>query len=41
MTGSWPFAQIDHLDGNRSNNCFNNLRQATHGQNAMNYSRTI
>lgn len=35
-TGSWPVDQIDHKDGDRGNNKFSNLRQATHSQNSMN-----
>ena len=30
MTGSWPVNQIDHIDRNRINNIFNNLRDTTH-----------
>jgi len=36
MTGKWPVAEIDHRDKIRSNNKFNNLRQATHSQNHCN-----
>lgn len=36
MTGSWPKAEIDHIDGNRSNNRWDNLREATVQQNRMN-----
>lgn len=35
MTGEWP-KQIDHADGDRSNNRFANLRRATHIQNILN-----
>lgn len=36
MTGSWPDEQIDHIDGDRSNNRFVNLRPVTIQQNRMN-----
>ena len=36
VTGENPSLQIDHIDGNRSNNRAANLRQATHGQNMHN-----
>lgn len=36
MTGNWPESGIDHKDGDRSNNAFNNLREATHEQNSAN-----
>lgn len=34
--GSWPEHEIDHIDGNRSNNAISNLRPATHTQNQWN-----
>lgn len=37
MTGQWPKNQIDHKDGVRSNNAWNNLREATHKQNMENF----
>lgn len=35
-TGAWPDGEVDHWDGNRSNNAFGNLRDATHQQNSFN-----
>lgn len=34
--GRWPDDQIDHIDGNRSNNVPSNLREATRHQNKRN-----
>lgn len=36
VTGEWPSADIDHKDGDRSNNAFQNLREATNQKNAQN-----
>lgn len=36
VTGQWPFADIDHIDGVRSNNAFSNLREASRAQNKQN-----
>ena len=36
MTGSWPVAEVDHRDLNRSNGRWNNLRQSDYSQNKMN-----
>ena len=36
VSGSWPKDEIDHEDGNPSNNAFVNLREATRSQNAAN-----
>ncbi|SHI79436.1 HNH endonuclease [Aureimonas altamirensis DSM 21988] len=43
MTGSDPVAEIDHRDGDRSNNMWANLREASHYDNMCNsgaYSKT-
>lgn len=36
MIGEWPKNKIDHIDGDRSNNAFANLREATDAVNAQN-----
>ena len=36
MTGKWPECDIDHRDGDRTNNAFSNLREATKSQNQWN-----
>lgn len=36
MTGEWPKAQMDHINGNRSDNRWVNLREATVVQNLAN-----
>lgn len=36
MTGNWPKEQIDHKNLNSSDNKWENLREATHGQNNQN-----
>lgn len=36
MIGTWPDRDIDHVDGNRSNNQWQNLRKATKSQNSQN-----
>jgi len=40
-TGSWPEYEIDHINGNRSDNRLINLRQATRGQNMKNTIKPI
>jgi len=35
-TGAWPANQIDHKDGNRSNNRISNLRECTNQENMLN-----
>lgn len=37
--GDWPTLDIDHIDGDRSNNAINNLRLATPSQNSANSFR--
>lgn len=36
VNGVWPENDIDHSDGNRDNNSFSNLREATRSQNLAN-----
>lgn len=36
ITGEWPKGLLDHRDGDKSNNRFNNLRECTHSQNSAN-----
>lgn len=38
MTGEWPVGIIDHVDRNRSNNRWSNLREVTAAGNAQNAS---
>lgn len=40
MTGKWPKDQIDHIDGQKFNNSWSNLREATNKQNNENQSLT-
>jgi hypothetical protein len=36
MSGSWPEYEVDHRDGDRSNNAWSNLRHATVSENRQN-----
>lgn len=36
MLGRFPFDCVDHIDGDPSNNCWNNLRECSHAQNMQN-----
>lgn len=36
QTGAWPAHEVDHEDGDRSNNRFRNLRDVTHAENMKN-----
>ncbi len=36
MKGEWPIGDVDHIDGNKSDNRWINLRQATRSQNMCN-----
>ena len=39
-TGLWPENEIDHRDGNRANNLWENLHETTRLQNSMNVARS-
>ena len=36
MTGAWPLGQADHINGNRADNCWSNLRDVTGSVNLQN-----
>lgn len=36
VTGEWPTQEIDHIDGNKANNAFSNLRQVSRRANTEN-----
>lgn len=39
QTGKWPKDTVDHIDTNRANNKWKNLREATQAENARNKSK--
>jgi hypothetical protein len=39
--GEFPSGQLDHIDGNKSNNALDNLREATNKENAYNKSISV
>jgi hypothetical protein len=41
MTGEWPTQMVDHIDGNRRNNAWGNLRQTDFSRNAQNMHKAM
>jgi len=41
MVGEWPEAEIDHININKSNNRWENLRAASHARNCANTPRKV
>lgn len=39
MTGEWPPEEVDHLDGDRSNNAWENLKLCSRSENARNMAK--
>ena len=39
VTGKWPVAEIDHIDGNKRNNAFSNLRDVSRSINTQNQKK--
>lgn len=39
LHGEWPHGEIDHVDGNRENNCAENLRDVSRAENQRNRKR--
>lgn len=41
MTGEWPKEQVDHVNGSRGDNRFENLREAAHAENLWNSGKRV
>lgn len=39
MTGAWPVEQVDHINGDRADNRWGNLREVSHAENGRNVKR--
>ncbi len=39
VRGRWPVGDIDHIDGNKTNNAFSNLREVSHSVNIQNQTK--